>query len=42
MKMDIENVADIETLVNTFYQKVKTDDILGPIFNELIPVNWNI
>jgi hemoglobin len=41
MKTDIENRADIETLVNTFYEKVKTDDILGPIFNVLIPVNWN-
>jgi hemoglobin len=41
MKSDIENRADIETLVNTFYEKVKTDDILGAIFNVLIPVNWN-
>jgi len=40
-KTDIENRADIEPLVNTFYEKVKTDDILGPIFNVLIPVNWN-
>ncbi len=39
--MDIENRADIETLVNTFYEKVRTDDILAPIFNVLIPVNWN-
>lgn len=41
MKMDIENNADIETLVNTFYGKVKSDDILGPIFNVGISVNWN-
>lgn len=41
MKTDIENRADIETLVNRFYEKVKTDDILAPIFNVLITVNWN-
>jgi hemoglobin len=40
MKTDIENRADIEIVVNAFYEKVKTDDILGPVFNVLIPVNW--
>jgi hemoglobin len=42
MKTDIANRTDIETLVNTFYEKVKADDILGPIFNVLIPVNWEV
>ena len=42
MKRDIENKADIENLINTFYNKVKVDDILGPIFNVKIPVNWEI
>ena len=42
MKTDIANRTDIETLVNTFYEKVKADDILGPIFNVLIPVNWKV
>lgn len=41
MKIDIENRADIEMVVNAFYEKVKTDDILGPVFNVLIPVNWD-
>ena len=41
MKIDIENRADIEIVVNAFYEKVKTDDILGPVFNVLIPVNWD-
>ena len=41
MKVDIENRADIEIVVNAFYEKVKTDDILGPVFNVLIPVNWD-
>ena len=29
---DIQNRADIELLVNTFYQHVKTDELIGPIF----------
>jgi hemoglobin len=41
MKIDIENRNDIEMVVNAFYEKVKTDDILGPVFNVLIPVNWD-
>lgn len=40
MKTDIENKADVEILVNTFYEKVRIDEILGPVFNVLIPVNW--
>lgn len=42
MKKDLANRADIENLVNTFYDKVKGDDILGPIFNVQIPVNWQV
>ena len=34
---DIENSADIEKLVNTFYGKVRADELLGPIFNKHIP-----
>lgn len=42
MKSDITNRTDIENLVNTFYDKVKADEILGPIFNVQIPVNWEV
>ncbi|HWB27548.1 MAG TPA: group III truncated hemoglobin [Chitinophagaceae bacterium] len=42
MKKDIENKADIEALVNSFYDKVKLDGILGPIFTAIIPVNWEV
>lgn len=42
MKKDIENRKDIENLINSFYDKVKADDILGPIFNVQIPVNWEV
>jgi hemoglobin len=42
MKKDIENREDIEVLVNSFYDKVKADGILGPIFTVIIPVNWQV
>ncbi len=29
---DIQSIADIELMVDTFYQHVKTDDLIGPIF----------
>lgn len=40
MKKDIENMQDIELLVNSFYDKVKQDDLIGPIFNDVARVNW--
>ena len=33
----IENRADISFLVHSFYAKVRTDEMLGPIFNSHIP-----
>jgi hemoglobin len=35
MKTDISNKKDIELLVNSFYEKVKTDAILHPFFANL-------
>ena len=32
----IENREDINTLVKAFYEKIKVDDLLGPIFNRHI------
>ena len=29
---DIESRSDIERLVNTFYDKVKSDEVIGPVF----------
>ena len=40
MKRDIENRGDIETLVNHFYDKVKTDSVIGYIFTDIAHVNW--
>jgi len=40
MKNDIQNRADVELLVRSFYDKVKTDDTIGYIFNDIARVNW--
>lgn len=40
MKKDIENRKDIELLIKTFYNKVKTDTTIGYIFNDIAKVNW--
>jgi hemoglobin len=41
MKNDIKNRVDVERLVNTFYDKVKQDDVIGFIFNDIAKVNWD-
>lgn len=37
----IEDRQDIELLVNSFYDKVRRDELIGPIFNEVAKVDWN-
>ena len=37
---DIEGRADIETLVNTFYDRVRTNATLGFIFERVAQTNW--
>lgn len=39
MKADIETRKDIEILVNTFYEKIRSDEVLAPVFFK-IPMNW--
>ena len=41
MKKDITNRDDIVLLVNTFYDKVKKDEIIGHIFSEVAQLNWD-
>ena len=36
----IENIEDIKILVNSFYERVREDDLLGDIFNTIIQDNW--
>jgi hemoglobin len=40
MKNDIENRQDIEQLINRFYEKVRQDEIIGYIFNDVAKVDW--
>jgi hemoglobin len=41
MKTDIRNRKDIEKLVDAFYNKVKTDPIIGYLFTDVAMVNWS-
>lgn len=38
---DIKNREDIIYLVDTFYNRVKADDTIGHIFNEIIGDDWS-
>lgn len=37
---DIQTRADLQKLVNHFYAKVRQEPALGPIFNEIVKVDW--
>ncbi|WP_236971859.1 group III truncated hemoglobin [Membranihabitans marinus] len=41
-KKDIESLDEVKVLVNTFYDKIRIDDVLGPIFNERIKDQWPV
>ncbi len=38
--MDIQSREHIELLINSFYIKVRKDDTIGFIFNDIAKVNW--
>ena len=40
MKSDIAGRGDIEVMVRTFYDKVRIDPVIGPIFNDVANINW--
>lgn len=40
MKKDIENIADIRHLVDSFYGTIRKDELLGPIFDNIIQDRW--
>jgi len=40
-RKDITQRKDIELLVNSFYDKVKLDTEIGPIFTDIAKVNWD-
>lgn len=37
---DIEGRVEIEQLVNAFYERVRGDELLAPIFNEIAGTDW--
>ncbi len=37
---EIISLDDIKELVDTFYDKVRSDELIGPIFNERIHDRW--
>lgn len=37
---DILTITDIQLLVDSFYEKVKSDNILGPVFEQVIQNRW--
>lgn len=39
-KNDIFSLEDVKLLVDTFYDKVRDDQLIGPIFNERIQNRW--
>ena len=39
-RSDLTGRADIEGLVDTFYDKIRADDLLGFIFNDVAKTNW--
>ena len=41
LKGDLRNKEDIRLLIDTFYQRVKNDELLSPIINEKNIPNWS-
>lgn len=40
MKKDITDRSDIQLLIDSFYDKVKKDPVIGYLFNEVAKVDW--
>jgi hemoglobin len=40
MKTEIRNILDVQLLVDSFYNKVKGDELLGPVFHQKIGDQW--
>lgn len=39
---DVTTSEDVKLLINSFYHKVKSDDLIGFIFNDIAKVDWPI
>ena len=40
MKKELATRADVEFLVQAFYQRLFKDDLIGYVFTEVVSVNW--
>jgi hemoglobin len=40
MKQDISNRADIQRLIDSFYDKVRQDGVIGYLFTDVAKVDW--
>ena len=41
MKRDITTEEDIQLMVHTFYDRVRQDSLLGPVFEDIIKDKWD-
>ena len=41
MVKEIEDIEDVKLLVNTFYDKIRVDSLLGGIFNAILEGKWD-
>lgn len=41
MKQDIATIADIKTMVDTFYNRVNENEMLSVVFNDFAQVHWD-
>lgn len=39
-KLDISTITDIKMLVDTFYERIRENKLLGPIFNNILNDRW--
>ena len=39
-KLDIISIEDIKLLVDTFYSRIRENELLGPIFNRILQDRW--
>lgn len=42
MKEDIKTRQDVELLVDSFYEKVRSNKVIGIIFNDIAGVDWEL
>lgn len=40
MKQEIRTIEEVKELVDKFYRKVNADNLLSPVFNTEVKINW--